>query len=211
MALFTEIAVWLSANKTAVSMSTLVGVAGLGLKFLQWRKPPPDPHLRVQSLGRGIAFEVPPGLPFTLRDTRDEQIENVYAIRLRFWNAGRRELRSAGQRSAGASDFTVEFSDGVRILGGYSVCSTPDMRFEPVIAAPQTVHVQFDGFNPGEWALLNLMFTGNGREPVRVRGRVLGQSKPYDELFLEAHAVPAERAKVVGSRAATVCLAPSLG
>lgn len=155
------------------------------------RSPPQHKCLEAHLIMRGIVAEIPDFLPFHISDSEGSRHKGIYAIGMHLWNKGLQAVTR--------SDFIpeaplqIKLDQGIDIVGVQVISVEDDTLHAAEHTSDNSVRVDFDCLNPGEYLLVTLFVTNNPNADVRVTGRIVGQSGPVDHTAAEVRASVAER------------------
>jgi hypothetical protein len=143
-----------------------------------------DKHLTIETIRRVIVLEDLEDLPFSIKDEDGNPIYNCYLIQFRIWNKGKEVIR--GQDISQSEPFTLEISNGARVLGSPFTYRDPDdIGLKISDLENGRFKVDFDFINSDEWLEICFYVTGNPNAKVSASGRVAGQKSPEFHVSID--------------------------
>lgn len=108
----------------------------------------------------------------------DEQIANLTATKVVFWNSGKDTIN--GGDIAPANPLMIKVKDGYKLLDASVLYTKEDANQFKIIPSQDGAHVliQFDYLDKGEGGVIQLLHTGKSSDDVEVNGTIKGAGKP---------------------------------
>src|SRR5215213_2586078 len=122
------------------------------------------------------------------------KIENLWRVYLLFWNAGQKEIRASDIPSQGGP--VVEFIKGTRVLSQViKKASSDEIGFMISDNTNQTLKLHFDFLNPGDGAVVEVLFEDLSDRPPPPLFEQTEETLPFN---LKGSIVGAEKIRVEG-------------
>jgi hypothetical protein len=172
-------------------ISPLTAVFKLVLSLFGRSSNHPCKRLEAHLVMRGIVAELPDDIPLHICDENGIHYRGVYVIGLLIWNKGNQPVIHSD--FIASAPLQVKVGQDANLVGVRTLAVEDQTVCSATISNQNTLTLNFDCVNPGEYLVVPIFLTGNPSADVQVTGRIIGQESPIDHTAEEVRASFGER------------------
>ncbi|MDD5447112.1 MAG: hypothetical protein PHY36_04435 [Methanocellales archaeon] len=177
MSIFLEFVQWLEANYWSIIVSAIISIPSLVVAIILYIKSKKVklPHYSIRSTN--IVRDLVSRLQHLQMLYSGQEIENLTATKIAFWNKGRDTINS--QDIASADPLIISIKDGYKILDAKIIYTKNTANQFSVIPSDDRSYVKmhFDYLDKDDGAIIQILHTGKSSKDIEFCGKIKGSDK----------------------------------